>query len=140
MNNKFPIGSEWKTRGGWKATVVWHYDSGYILVVHDRPGDVYHHTHLPDGLFAAVNSLGDLLTPWTTSPQLPEGATWPRWAKAAAMDSGGGWHWWDTVPVDDSGYWTPSLRDTFSAPMHPSERPNFTGNWKDSLIVRKEGE
>jgi hypothetical protein len=34
-NEKFPIGSQWKTRGGWRAVVVDHLND-QILVLHSK--------------------------------------------------------------------------------------------------------
>lgn len=138
-DTKFAIGSEWRTRGGWKATVVWKYRNGNFQVIHELGGNEIAFGHTESGylLHVANETEFDLLTPWTESPRLPDGVPWPKWAKAAARDENGEWFWFGSVPKSGFSIWNTA---GFDARMHPTEYPDFKGDWRDSLIVRKEGE
>lgn len=90
---------------------------------------------------------GDLVCPWVTSLVWPEYA--PRWANALARDRGvDQWFWYENskackvvdvfwVHLNDAGH-----RRTRDEPgylfvrAHPSEYPDFTGDWKQSKAVR----
>jgi hypothetical protein len=56
---KYPIKSEWKTRGGWKAMVVDHTEDE-IIVYHNK-ALLPHNT---DGTSPTPSNSYDLLTPW----------------------------------------------------------------------------
>ena len=62
-DHKFAIGTEWRTRGGWKATVLVD-DGGEIpiWVAHDGNRGRW---HLPDGLPLGGASNYDLIAPWS---------------------------------------------------------------------------
>jgi hypothetical protein len=64
-NEKFPIGSQWKTRGGWRAVVVSHSSNSCLRVWHEnREKDTT--VHYPNGRFATrVDDGADLIEPWT---------------------------------------------------------------------------
>ena len=65
--SKFEIGSQWKTRGGWRAFVVSKLASGGFGAWHDGvPQDAY---HTPDGVTGNIgggvfDSNNDLIEPW----------------------------------------------------------------------------
>lgn len=68
------------------------------------------------------------------------GAAW--WAKqpeevvCIALDTEGDWYKYDKLVNADSGHWWHEDGSGY-AKMWPSEHPkNFTGDWKDSLMVR----
>lgn len=69
MTNKFEIGSQWKTRGGWRAVVVSHYANS-MMVWHDMgrlPLDrTQEHKLCGIGIDVkpAYVSTIDLMTPW----------------------------------------------------------------------------
>lgn len=62
MTNKFEIGSQWKTRGGWRAVVV--VDNGESLNVwHSSAKDTY--THKKNGKYRYYcGNDYDLMSPW----------------------------------------------------------------------------
>lgn len=136
---KFKIGSVWRTRGGQKATVVWIKRDGTLVVVIHRPLHDVVVLHSKDGSEWNYESAGDLITPWVDRPELPPGVAWPKWAKAFSQSSTGNWHWWDETPLQVSNVWH-SVNGTYCIPMHPTERPNWTGDWRESLVVREGGE
>lgn len=62
MTNKFPIGSQWKTRAGNRAVVVDHDGLDNMIVWHPN-GECTH--DLPSGRASYSDQQYDLLTPWT---------------------------------------------------------------------------
>lgn len=64
---KFTIGSQWKTRGGWRAVVVDNYGL-FIAVWHKTERESY--LHYQDGMFQS-NYPGelDLIEPWVESKE-----------------------------------------------------------------------
>lgn len=137
MNNetKFKVGSAWKTRGGQRVTVIHIYKNGDVLSITDGEtlvltrGDGRHHS-------ASEN---DLVAPWIDRPELPPGVAWPKWAKAFSQSSTGNWHWWDQTPSQVDNVWH-SVNGTHCIRMHPTETPQWTGDWSESLVVRDGGE
>lgn len=65
MTNKFPIGSQWKTRAGHRAVVVDVDSSAGLVVWHSNTGFVIAHNAQGVGLYDNVVGRIDLLTPWT---------------------------------------------------------------------------
>lgn len=128
---KFKVGSVWRTRGGWKATVVCAARHGWLVVLHERASQDIPTLHDKDGE-SSLPSYG-LLAPWIDRPVIKD---WPKWAKAAAMNEGGVWHWLEKVP-SLSSLW---VGVGFCVPFHKSEIPNWTGDWRESLVVREGGE
>jgi len=61
MTNKFPIGSQWKTRAGHRAVVV-GYGVCSLKVWHEHAGVTYN--HYDDGTYHKPEFNLDLLTPW----------------------------------------------------------------------------
>jgi len=59
----------------------------------------------------------------------------PAWVKAVAMDASGNWFRFDGVPELCGNVW---MRESYSA-MHPSEYPDYDGDFESSLMVRPEG-
>ena len=65
--SKFTVGSQWRTRGGWRAVVVSKLASGGFGAWHDGvPQDAY---HTPDGVTGNIgggvfDSNNDLIEPW----------------------------------------------------------------------------
>lgn len=63
----------------------------------------------------------------------------PDWCKAVAMDEDGLWCRFEMLPRASACMWLRGSAAGFCQPMHPSESPQFDGNWKESLCVRPEG-
>jgi hypothetical protein len=95
--------------------------------------------HLDDGrIFLTHECADDLVSPWIDAPVVD----WSKerdWVKAIAMDQSGLWFRYEELPVADYGCGTWDSDGRRVQNMHPSEYPQFTGNWKDSLCVRPEG-
>jgi hypothetical protein len=93
---------------------------------------------LDDGrIFLTHECADDLISPWIDAPVVD----WSKereWVKAIAKDRSGSWCRFDGVPVMAKENWL--IDDPFRYIwMHPSEYPQFTGDWKDSLCIRPEG-
>ena len=64
----FEVGTEWKTRGGWKAVVVKHEEkSAALLVRHDIGIECW---HFPNGREFTDATKSDLIAPWHDTPTL----------------------------------------------------------------------
>ena len=127
------IGKWYRTRGGEKAYVAC-----------EMPGPVkfcgYHiqgPRAVPTGWFANGSYMpdgptsADLVDLWIDKPVV-DWSKEPAWVKAIAMSSGGRWYRFAEVPVLEDGIW-------WSAEVyriHESEYPYWTGDWKNSLVVR----
>ena len=65
--NKFTIGSQWKTRGGWRAVAVGVFEDGGLLAAHDINGRL-HETeliaHCNYGMYSGDLRKYDLIEPW----------------------------------------------------------------------------
>ncbi len=57
----------------------------------------------------------------------------PEWAKWMAMDDGGAWYYYDTYPQLNfmHGLWRTDGKFDIC-----TNKPTFSGNWKDSLIAK----
>lgn len=100
--------------------------------------------HRADGKYwqGDSNPSVDIIGPWIDKPVVD----WSKerdWVKAIAMGIGLTWSRYEKVPTKLNG--RTALHGGFWQPMHPSEYPTnpdgspWTGDWKDSLIVRPEG-
>jgi hypothetical protein len=132
----------WETRDGRKARVLctdakFIYPCvGYIELDH---GDVKLVTWTLGGRFHGSDSdhNEDLIRPWVDRPAVD----WSKereWVKAVARDHGGRWWRYDREPIHCMTGWD-DAPCKFSQCMHPSEYPQFTGSWRDSLCLRPEG-
>lgn len=127
-------------RGGWEATV---------RGVNGRCGiaDVAHNIgegvqtvlclHRLDGShLITIGSPLDLLYPVGGKPVIKN---WPTWAKSAAMDEIGRWHWADCaalVATPHDGQWTTDRPDGSYRAFHPSEVPEWKGHWLNSAVYK----
>lgn len=70
--SKFTIGSQWKTRGGWRAVVVEH-DTKYMRVYHSNCKSAIGHE--PNGRLSdsGNDAAEDLIEPW---PEPRTGTVW----------------------------------------------------------------
>lgn len=59
-------------------------------------------------------------------------ATWPDWAKYAAMDECTSWFWYEQKPSIFGNRWG----SEFYRNLHESEEPKWSGYWKESLVER----
>lgn len=133
METKITVGY-WERRDGKRARVlatdvagelpvVWVDDEGYAYQCH------------ADGTYLSTmqESFVDLIKPWVDKPIVD----WSKerdWVKAIAKDLDQRWWRLDAVPKGHDGIgWR---AHTFGSRMHPSEYPTFSGDWKDSLIIR----
>lgn len=132
---KLELGKSYRTRGGWKATVVWDKFRGRLpmaAVHHEKDVDVVRF-HREDGMVGYLPCrTADLIVPWVEKPEITD---WPKWAKTAAMEKDGNWFWYDTVPLIDGCCW--DCGEKHCTPFHPSEVPDWNGDWKDSLVVKE---
>lgn len=137
MNNehKFKIGSVWRTRGGWKATVVCAARHGWCVVLHEKVSQDIPALHDKDGSTGLPAYALD--TPWIDRPVIKD---WPKWAKAAAMDRDGSWYWYELVPKPVCGRWGLESSEADSRRFHRLETPTWQGDWRESLVVREGGE
>ena len=77
---KFAVGTEWRTRGGWKAVVISHNSSFRpVLVRHENSHDVYHSSN---GQKLPKPSDHDLIAPWRDTP-----LTWEEMTDAEKLRS-----------------------------------------------------
>ncbi len=131
----------WETRDGRKARVLCTDAPGEYpivgYVVFEGKADPW--VWFPDGSGLNCGGRLDLERPWIDRPTID----WSKereWVKAVARDEIGNWFRYSVTPSKtENGQWI----DDGSAPcevqwMHPSEYPQFTGDWKDSLCVRPE--
>ena len=72
---KYPIGSQWKTRGGWRAVVI-RLDDNAIIVAQDNPNHCEIMRHKNDG--TTKYEKYDLIEPWK-EPRTKE--VWVYWTK-----------------------------------------------------------
>lgn len=63
MTNKFEIGSQWKTRGGWRAVVVDN-EGRYITVWHKKAGEDILLHYMNGRLQSSCPGDFDLIEPW----------------------------------------------------------------------------
>ena len=63
-DNKFTIGSQWKTRGGWRAVVVTNPDYAYKIAVWHDSGMQEARLHHLDGTCFFDKSEFELIEPW----------------------------------------------------------------------------
>ncbi len=75
--SKFTIGSQWKTRGGWRAIVVRipRFDGEDFVCFHDMSyNEIDTYRHFEDGRYAGHSTRGrhDLIEPWQ-EPVVHEG-------------------------------------------------------------------
>jgi hypothetical protein len=130
----------YRTRGGGKARVLCTDAAGPRPVV----GYICHETSVSvlswSWCGVAGSTVGplDLAEPWVEKPAVDWGRE-REWVKAVAMDQSGLWFRYEELPVADYGCGTWDSDGRRVQNMHPSEYPQFTGNWKDSLCVRPEG-
>jgi hypothetical protein len=130
----------WETRDGRKARVLCtdapssYPVVGYIMYEHGCSCSNW----TSSGSFSNSMGQNDLIRPWVDRPLVD----WSRereWVKAVAMDDTGFCYRFDVVPAPSGRIWS-IQSGGFCSKMHPSEYPQFTGNWKDSLCVRPEVE
>lgn len=131
----------WETRDGRKARVLCT-DAEFIYpcvgYVEIRNGDVRLVTWTLNGRLHGTTSdyNDDLIRPWIDRPVID----WSKerdWVKAITMDAGGQWFRSSKVPNQGVNCWHDG---GWCQRMHPSEHPQFTGDWKDSLCVRPKDE
>lgn len=81
--NKYEIGTQWKTRGGWRAVVVDVLNIGFVayhsMVLNNRSGTIQHDT---DGK-GYNDRVYDLIEPWP-EPVVHEG--WVMFKKYPVID------------------------------------------------------
>lgn len=128
----------WETRDGRKARVLCTDAPGdYPIVgyiVSGGKADPW--LWFPDGSGLNCGGRLDLERPWVDRPAI-NWAVERDWVKAVAGDEDGQWFRYSGTPVlGPVEEWSPN-GNAFQW-MHPSECPQFTGNWKDSLCVRPE--
>lgn len=90
----------------------------------------------PDGRIGSTwDRPGDLV------PDVPiiDWSAQPAWCKAVAMDQDGWWNRFEHTPNRSGEMWLRQKNGGFTQTMHPSESPQWDGDWKDSLCVRLEG-
>lgn len=125
---KLEVGKSYRTRGGWKRKVAW-VGPDFVYVVADDGNliDLY-----ANGMAFGDNRdhEEDLLSPWIDRPVIT--ATWPDWSKAAAMDKGGLWYWYENNPRQLVASWYGG----FCNQLHSTQRPAWNGDWRESLVVR----
>lgn len=126
----------WETRDGRKARVLCTDAPGEYpvvgYVVSGGKADPW--VWFPDGSGLNCGGRLDLERPWIDSPIID----WSKereWVMAIATDGGGTWFRYSKVPNQGVNCWHDG---GWSQRMHPTEHPQFTGNWKDSLCVRPE--
>ena len=128
----------WKTRDGRKARVLCVDAQGrYPCVGYVEYKDcVSPESWTEEGANVnAAQTRGDLVSPWIDAPVID----WSKereWVKAIALDGAGIWFRYSKVPNQGVNCWHDG---GWSQRLHPSEQPQFTGDWKDSLCVRPEG-
>lgn len=134
----------WKTRGGGKARVLCTDATECQQPLHGYLVNASKITHFaswwPDGGESLTGNVSfhDLISPWVDAPVVD----WSRereWVRAIARDEDGDWNRYDSVPVADEHLPMWVSQTCVTQLMHPSECPQFTGDWKDSLCVRPEG-
>jgi hypothetical protein len=129
----------YRTRGGRKARVLCTDAEGPYPIVGYICYEGGPATCLWDWDSVSGSTRGplDLVHPWVDAPVVD----WSKereWVKAVAMDKDGRWVRYNVTPkADGSGNWW--FPDCEFQRIHPSEYPQFTGDWKDSLCVRPEG-
>ena len=132
---KLELGKSYRTRGGWKATVIATDLRGEypFAAKHTQQDRDEVEEHNADGEWIhGHGSEVDIIAPWTEKPLIT--APWPRWAKACATDFHRFWRWYDMEPhANEYGY-----SGGVAISFHPSEVPVFSGDWKDSLVLRPE--
>ncbi len=130
----------WETRDGRKARVLCT-DApgrcpvkGYIETAEGESGAM---SWALNGEWLSPSSTGaDLIRQWADRPVVD----WSKereWVKAVAMDASRRWFRYERCPVLGENVWLAGT--IFHQWMHPTEYPQFTGNWTDSLCVRPEG-
>ena len=129
----------WETRDGCRARVLCTDAPGEFPAkgyIENGKGESFVMAWTIDGkTFAKGGAPSQLVRPWIDRPVID----WSRereWVKAIVMVPSGDWYRADRVPeLSDTGW----LFVKDAQHMHKSERPQFTGDWKDSLCVRLEG-
>jgi hypothetical protein len=77
-------------------------------------------------------SQNDLIAEWIDKPQI-DWSVMPEGAVAVAMDGKGTWRAFpDKVPVKVGNGWVRAG----AMKLYPNHRPKWTGDWKDSLVIK----
>lgn len=122
----------YRTREGKKARVLCTDATGLQPIIAQFEGESPTRRYYLDGRYLDATSSFDLVAPWIDKP-LIDRSILPAWAnKAVAMDEGGVWFCYAQIPDQHSSAWHSSYA-TVQIPA--SYTPNWTGDWKHSLVV-----
>lgn len=138
------VGKWYRTRSGRKAFVAARMNGAYPFYGHVELGGDERLEIWSEAGCCDINgseSPLDLIAPLASSPTID----WSKereWVKAIAMDKDGSWWRYSSPPAARDASW---VTGGFFHQLHPTEYPTnpdgtpWTGDWKNSLIVRPEG-
>lgn len=90
------------------------------------------------GVYPGESSAMDIVEPWIDRPVV-DWTAMPRWATAVAMDADGEWWFFEEPPsINRFNLWNSNAGAMGKIP--PKYAPQWTDNWRHSLVVRPEPE
>jgi hypothetical protein len=125
-------GKEYITNNNKRLLVHWvgdEYAFG-VLIVNDHKTPVY--WWLSDKHY--------IIGPWNPKPVV-DWSLHSKWTKAVAMDKDGLWYGYTGIPTKSHATWVFQCRMISIPPEYTPKNADgtpWTGNWEDSLVVRKE--
>jgi len=94
---------------------------------------------LSSGAWTGSNTKKNITEIWTDPPQVPDDF-WTRvispWMNVAAMDGDKKWYQYSINPEHSTTAWQYNHIAGLCSRIPPEYAPKFSGDWKDSLIVR----
>lgn len=82
----------------------------------------------------------NIIGPWNSKP-IVDWSLYSKWTKAVAMDEDGLWYGYTEIPTKLSATWELQYSMISIPPEYAPKNADgtpWTGNWKDSLVVREE--
>jgi hypothetical protein len=82
----------------------------------------------------------NIIGPWNSKPVV-DWSLYSKWTKAVAMDEDGLWYGYTEIPTKLSATWELQYSMISIPPEYAPKNADgtpWTGNWKDSLVVREE--
>lgn len=126
------VGKQYKTSSGSRVKCIYHSDDTFMFVVLNGLMGVLYSDK--SGKLLCGNVHGDIVSEWIDKP-IVDWSLYAKWHIAVNMDDGGEWYAYEgSVPVRGGEFfwtWT-GVR----SPIPKSYAPTFTGDRKDSLVMR----
>jgi hypothetical protein len=93
----------------------------------------------PDGYQSSSGSesTADLIAPWIDKPVV-DWSKMAAWHRFVAMDFGGAWRTYSSLPVvsEVGNVWIANNGNDLGQCVPPAHCPQWTGDWRDSLVER----